>query len=264
MSLQLQNSETHGHGHHHHEEGRDDLKKLEEFGSADGLSSLEHFHKKKRSRKNLDKRQVEMLEGAFNKDIHPSKEVKMQLAASLGLEYNKIVKWFDNRRTKERRISLENGTVKKKKLDEHVLMEGHRDKDPEEMELYLHLEVVGATSPHKMKERLHQFAIAWIDWAKRRNPFDELMFETFRKEVERLTRSLTYISEVHFCQVKKKKEREKSKEEGKKKKKKLLLFLFSSLFFSLSPVALLLFLVSGFFFFFFWGGYFFFFFFFLL
>ncbi|PRP89240.1 homeobox protein aristaless-like 3-like [Planoprotostelium fungivorum] len=59
----------------------------------------------KRSRKNLEKNQVEVLENAFAAERYPSKQAKELIAAQSGLDYSKVVKWFDNRRTKARKTS---------------------------------------------------------------------------------------------------------------------------------------------------------------
>ena len=81
-------------------------KRNKSMADGDSSSSNEEDsqgRKYKRARKNLSNEQKDALEAVFSSDPFPSPVVKQQLANRTGLTYNKIVKWFDNRRTKARK-----------------------------------------------------------------------------------------------------------------------------------------------------------------
>jgi hypothetical protein len=81
----------------------------------------------KRPRKNLEKQQVEYLELAFQQERYPNKQIKEQLAEQTGLSYGKVVKWFDNRRTKARKASdgSSNSLTNSPSLPGHMQMHSH-------------------------------------------------------------------------------------------------------------------------------------------
>jgi len=65
---------------------------------------------KKRKRVNLTKEQIEVLEDAFKSNEYLNQDTKMDLSQKLGMEQHKVVKWFDNRRSKKRNFQLKQGT----------------------------------------------------------------------------------------------------------------------------------------------------------
>lgn len=62
-------------------------------------------------RRRPTREQLAILEDAYERDAHPTRYVKAQLARQLSVEYKHIQVWSQNRRAKQRRREREGATV---------------------------------------------------------------------------------------------------------------------------------------------------------
>jgi len=105
-------------------------------GSMDGKTDVGHNSndgntspQKKRKRVNLSKEQVEVLENYFHKHEYLTQETKIEIAQKLNMDQHKVVKWFDNRRSKKRNFqskSQTSGPYSQQDLSGHVVSTVHQ------------------------------------------------------------------------------------------------------------------------------------------
>lgn len=94
-------------GHHKVEVDKDDLEMDDDLNKDDdkgGLGSDEAGGKRRGPRTTIKAKQLEILKTAFSQTPKPTRHIREQLAKETGLSMRVIQVWFQNKRSKERRM----------------------------------------------------------------------------------------------------------------------------------------------------------------
>ena len=100
-----------GNSHDDDQRGSSDSEKMEK-GDSQSSSTAAPEGKRRGPRTTIKARQLEMLKSAFNHAPKPSRQARERLAKETGLTMRVIQVWFQNRRSKERRMRQLDNTGK--------------------------------------------------------------------------------------------------------------------------------------------------------